>query len=111
MPVSDPSRSTTIELSRAEQWVVHHVMLETIGLADGEPSGPSDATDLPVRSLAVLEKLEAGAFELTPDELGFLRRACDRHARTTPATADRNLASAVADRIDCAIHDRPPESE
>lgn len=102
MPVSDPSRSTVVELSRAEQWVVHHVLLETIGLADGELSEPSDPDELPQRNLAVLEKLEAGQFEFTADELVFLRRACDRHARVTPATADRNLASSVADRIETA---------
>lgn len=102
MPVSDPSRSTVVELSRAEQWVVHHVLLETIGLADGEPSDPAESPDLPQRSLTVLEKLEAGTFEFTADELQFLRRACDRHARATAATADRNLASSVADRIESA---------
>lgn len=103
MPVSDPSRPTVVELSRAEQWVVHHVILETIGLADGEPNEPTESSDLPQRSLAVLEKLESGRFEFTADELDFLRRACDRHARVTSATADRNLASSVADRIETVI--------
>lgn len=111
MPVSDPSGSTVIELSRAEQWVVHHVLLESIGLADGEPGDPTDSTDLPQRSLAVLEKLEAGSFEFTLDELTFIRRACDRHASTTRATADKNLASSVADRIESTVHGRSLELE
>ena len=102
MPVSDPSRSTVVELSRAEQWVVHHVLLESIGLADGEPNDGTDPTDLPERSLAVLEKLESGTFEFTADELSFLRQECNRHARATSATADRNLASSVAERIETA---------
>lgn len=106
MPVSDPSGSTVVELSRAEQWVVHHVLLDSIGLADGEPGRPSDGTDRPQRTLDVLEKLESGSFEFTADELSLLKRACGDHARTTRATADRNLASSVADRIDSALTER-----
>lgn len=111
MPVSDPSGSTVVELSRAEQWVVHHVLLESIGLADGETDRQSEATDQPQRTLDVLEKLESGSFEFTADELSFLRRACGDHARTTRATADRNLASSVADRIESAIHERAVSQE
>ena len=110
MPVSDPSGSTVVELSRAEQWVVHHVLLESIGLADGESAahdGEIESADPPQRSLTVLEKIEGGTFEFTTRELSFLQRACDRHARTTQATADRNLASSVAERIDTAIQGPP----
>lgn len=105
MPVPDPTGTTVVELSRAEQWVVHHVLLESIGLADGE-SRSAEAADLPQPSLAILEKLEAGSFEFTSEELTFLKRACSDHARSTRATADRNLASSVAERIDAVAHER-----
>ena len=104
MPVSDPTGTTVVELSRAEQWVVHHVLLESLGLADGERCRQGDAEEEPAEpSLGILQKLEEGTFAFTGEELSFLRRACSDHARTTRATADRNLASSVADRIDSAI--------
>lgn len=100
-----------VELSRAEQWVVHHVLLESLGLADGERCRPTEADDLPQPSLAILEKLEDGTFAFTSEELGFLQRACSDHARSTGATADRNLASSVADRIDSLNRERVPRTE
>jgi len=103
MPVSDPTGTTVVELSRAEQWVVHHLLLESLGLADGERCRQGDAEEPAEPSLVILQKLEEGTFAFTGEELSFLRRACSDHARTTRATADRNLASSVADRIDSAI--------
>ena len=104
MPVSDPTGTTVVELSRAEQWVVHHVLLESLGLADGEQCRQGDAEDPVEPSLGIIQKLEEGTFAFTGEELSYLLRACSDHARTTRATADRNLASSVADRIDSAIH-------
>lgn len=102
MPVSDPASPVSIELSRAEQWVAHHVLLDAIGLADGsEP--PAEEADPADPQVAAITKLESGTFEFTVEELGLLRRACAEHARTTEATADRNLASAVADRIGSSV--------
>ena len=111
MPVSDPTGSTAIELSRAEQWVVHHVLLESIGLADGEPNRDDDAGTPAQQSVDVLEKVEAGTFEFTEEELSFLREACDRHARRTAATADRNLATSVASRIEATGADVSAEND
>lgn len=111
MSVPDPTGTTIVELSRAEQWVVHHVLLESLGLADGETSQAIEPDDPPQPSLVMLEKLEAGSFEFTGDELRFLRQACADHADSTQATADRNLASSVADRIDAVEADRALRSE
>ena len=100
MPISDPTGSTVVELSRAEQWVVHHVLLDSIGLADGATDDRDPDDETLSRNLAVIEKLEAGDFEFTPAELSLLKRACGNHAAQTGAVADRNLAAAVAQRID-----------
>lgn len=99
MPVPDPTTPVEIELSRAEQWVAHHVLLDAIGLADGSEV-PAE-TDDPAIDVArgALEKLERGTFEFTAGELDALQRACREHARTTEAGADRNLATAISDRI------------
>lgn len=111
MPVSDPTGTTVVELSRAEQWVVHHVLLDSIGLADGQREHGAEDDELPESCLAMIEKLEEGSFAFTGEELSFLRRACQDHARATRATADRNLASSVADRIEMAVHERPTRTE
>ena len=105
MPVTDPTGTTVVDLSRAEQWVVHHVLLDSIGLADGEVADGDQPSDHAESSLAAIEKLEAGSFEFTPSELAFIRRACGDHARSTEATADRNLASSVAERIETVLGD------
>jgi len=109
MPVSNPTGPTVVELSRAEQWVVHHVLLESLGLADGERDRQGDVEEPIGPSLGILQKLEEGAFAFTGEELSFLRRACADHARTTRATADRNLASSVAERIDSANRNTAPQ--
>jgi len=111
MSVSDPTGTTVVELSRAEQWVVHHVLLDAIGLADGVCRQSTEATDdtaSTLSSLAAIEKLESGDFAFTPEELDHIRRTCGAHASATEATADRNLATAVAERIDWAIADARP---
>lgn len=111
MPISDPTGSTIVELSRAEQWVVHHVLLSSVGLADGEPEPEEIDNDVIERNVEVLEKVEAGRFQFTPSELALIKEACGDHARSTHATADRNLASAVADRIQTRIEERATVEE
>ena len=105
MPVSDPTGTTAINLSRAEQWVVHHVLLKSIGLADGEPSTEAIEAAVLEQNLELIEKIEAGFFEFTPAELSIVKQACGIHARRTNAGSDENLASAVVDRIDTTVDD------
>lgn len=107
MSIIDSTATASVELSRAEQWVVHHVLLDTLGLANGERDGSIDSVDETRKSLEVIDKLENGSFEFTSAELTFLRRVCGAHARDTGATADRNLATAVADRVDSILKDAP----
>lgn len=101
MPVTDPTATVVVDLSRAEQWVLHHALLDTVGPAD--ESADTDPEDEPRPALDVVEKLEAGTFEFTREELDLVRRTCRAHARATDATADRNLASAVDERIGAAL--------
>lgn len=106
MPVSDPTETNVVQLSSAEQWVVHHVILDSLGLADGKQTGAIEVADPPKLSLSILDKLENGSFEFTPEELRLLQRTCHNHANLTQATADKNLASSVADRIDAVMANR-----
>lgn len=100
MPVSDPTGTSAVELSRAEQWVVHHVLLDGLGLAEGGKTGPVAPTVDEDRSLAAIRKLESGSFRFTAEELATIQEACKDHAAETGAAADRNLATAVSERID-----------
>ena len=104
MPVTGPSATAVVQLSRAEQWVLHHVLLDAVG-PDG--NAPADQDEEARPSLDVLEKLEDGTFEFTRAELELIRRSCGAHARNTEAAADRNLATAVAERIEAALEDGP----
>lgn len=93
-----------VNLSRAEQWVLHHVMLDVIDSTGDCPSesGPDVAR-------CVLEKLEEGEFRFTRAELDYVRRASRNHAMTTESAADRNLSSAVSARIEASLeaHETP----
>ena len=100
MPVSDPTGTSVVELSRAEQWVVHHVLLDALGLAGGDQGAPVAPNVDEDRSLAAIRKLEAGSTRFSVRELSLIREACGEHAAVTEAAADRNLATAVAERID-----------
>lgn len=104
MPVTDPSATATVELSRAEQWVLHHVLLDAIGLADGQGGGQVGATEQTY--FDAIRRLEEGTTEFTLCQPERIRRACAAHARTTNLAADRNLAAAVADRIAANFEDR-----
>lgn len=105
MSVIDSTATTSVELSRAEQWVVHHVVLDSLGLADGQPGDSVVPDEDTTQRLGVIEKVESGSFAFTTAELAFIRQACGSHARRTDATADRNLATAVANRVDGVLRD------
>ena len=89
-------------MSREEAWLVHHVLLESLGLA-----GPGGEARTPTPcELRILEQLENGPPVFTPIELDHIRHACGSYSRAKHAPAsDRDLAAAVLDRIDAAIGD------
>lgn len=93
---------TRIELSRAEQWVVHHLMLDSIGLAaaDSTPEEP------PKYVIRILQNLETGANEFTPLELDHIRYACSSYTRGNDIPeAERKVAASVIRQIDAALGD------
>ncbi|WP_224337517.1 hypothetical protein [Haloprofundus halobius] len=97
--ITNDAPTVELELSLEEQWVLHHVLTDYIDVASGEDA------DLPkpVIEIALVEKLEAGTFAFTAFELEKLQFRCRFHARNDAAPdADRAVARALADRIDCA---------
>lgn len=83
-----------LNLTLAQQWVIHHALLEYVEIA-------ADA-DLPepTAEVRMLEKIEAGILAFTACELRRLRQVCERHADSehTP-TQDHEPARTVARKI------------
>ncbi|NHN41449.1 hypothetical protein G9C85_07330 [Halorubellus sp. JP-L1] len=99
-PAPDRTPTNRLELSRAEAWVVHHVVLAH--LLD------EDADAQPWWALEVAEKLEAGENRFTAFEAWRLRCALVEYAdRDATPEADVALSVAVVDRIDSEF-DGPP---
>lgn len=86
-------RRAAIEPSRAEQWVLHHVVLDRLELADFDDPPP-------IEGYRTFEKLEAGTYTFTWRERCWLCAELGRYveARHTPER-DRSLARAVLDRL------------
>jgi hypothetical protein len=91
-----------VELSLAEEWVIHSVMLEQL---TGDPDD-----DQPWWALGIASKLEAGVKLLSPFEAWRLRRDLTEYAdaEDTPE-GDAALARDVVERIDERF-DHPPET-
>ena len=100
MTASTDVSPVSLDLSRPEQWIVHHVMLDSIGLGPGD----DDLTDPPACVLAVIGKLESDDHEFTPLELDHIGYACGAYARRegTPEV-DRELAATIVARVDEAL--------
>lgn len=109
MPATDQTVTRTLELSRAEQWVVHHVVLDALRLLDQETPRETEDEDVIPIGRVVLEKLEAKTDEFTPRELALIYRTCQNHAKLTEEASDRNLASAITTRIETKLVDSEDE--
>lgn len=101
------SQPIRLELSRAEEWLVHTVMLDGLGLA-----GPGSDSRTPTPcELRILEQLENGPPVFTPIELDHIRHACGSYSRAKDVpTGDRDLAADILHRIDDAFGDDLPQS-
>jgi len=92
-----------VEFSRAEEWVIHSVMLEQL-------TGESTDGDQPWWALGIASKLESGVHLLSPFEAWRLRRdLCEYAADDETPPEDADLAESVVERID-ARFDPPPQT-
>lgn len=102
MTATNQTDAVSIDFTLEEQWVVHHVVLDTIGLARKDPAPKSE--DPPWRVIRILEALEDGHYSFTLFELDFLRDACRVYANgLDEASADAAIAETVIGRISRAI--------
>ncbi|PSQ19538.1 hypothetical protein BRD00_01345 [Halobacteriales archaeon QS_8_69_26] len=88
----DPRR---IELTRAEQWVLHHVLVARCERARADRRTP------PWWTVDAIEKLENGAPSFTPFEARRLRTDLNEYAEVpeTP-TEDAEAARTVAEKLE-----------
>lgn len=105
MTVPRYTGAVALPLPRDARWVVHHLMLDALGLASAE----ADPVENPPESiLSVLEKLESGEQYFTPFELDNVRYACKAYTLDADAPRDdRDCAQAVVRRIDEVLADVP----
>jgi len=92
-----------VEFSRAEEWVIHSVMLDHL-------TGESTDDDQPWWALGIASKLESGVHLLSTFEAWRLRRDLREYAtdaETPPEDAE--LAESVVETID-ARFDAPPRA-
>ncbi|WP_135821394.1 DUF7853 family protein [Halostella litorea] len=91
----------TLDLTRSEQWVLHHAMLRELEAAadDGETE--------PWWAIAVLEQVESqGTLSLTCFEAWRVKRSLRTYADDAPAR-DVDAAEDVAGRLSAA-YESPP---
>ncbi len=85
-----------LALSREEQWVLHHVMLDRMELEARSPEADAPSIEI----YRVFKKLEAGTHRFTRRERRLLREELERYveARDTPER-DRPTARKLLDRL------------
>lgn len=67
----------SLDLSREEQWVVHHVLLDRI---ESERQSPEDADPPSLAVFRAFEKLEAGTHRFSPSECRCLEDELRQYA-------------------------------
>lgn len=102
MTTANESGAVSIDFTWAEEWLVHHVVLDTMGLAAKEPTPRAD--DPPWRVVRILEAIEEGQYAFTLFELDFIRDACRAYANNLEGhTDDHEQAEAIIDQVSRAI--------
>lgn len=94
--LNEPSRST-LNLSREEQWVLHHVMLDRIELELHAP----ETTDPPsIAVYRVFEKLENGIHRFSQRERQCIKEELQQYADAaeTPSQ-DRPIADRILTQL------------
>ncbi|WP_256298816.1 DUF7853 family protein [Haloarchaeobius salinus] len=101
------TNQTRLDLSRAEEWVVHHVALSALTDESDSPHAPQ-----PWWALETAKKLEAGVRSFTQFEGWRLRAELLAYA-ANPATPVEDAARArtVGDRLERMFAPPPPAIE
>ncbi len=98
MDSQNAQNESTLGLSREEQWVLHHVMLDSIEM---ESRAPENADPPPLAVYQVFEKLDTGTRRFTGHERRCIRDELRRYAdaENTP-DRDKPIAKSILDRLE-----------
>lgn len=96
MTASTERQGLALALSREEQWLLHHVMVDRMELEARSPEADPPSVDV----YRIFDKLEAGTHWFTRRECRRLRDELEGYvgARDTPER-DRPTARAILDRL------------
>lgn len=98
--MNDPNRQLehVFDLSREEQWVLHHVVLDRLEL---EAQAPTDTDAPPLAVYRVFEKLDGGTYRFSEGEHECLRDQLRRYLECaeTPER-DRPIAERLRNEFD-----------
>lgn len=97
MTLQNERRDITLDLSREEEWLIHHVILDRIEL---ERRTPEDSEPPSLAVYRVFEKLEAGVHRFSPRERECLQDELQQYvdANETPER-DRAVTRRVLEQI------------
>lgn len=98
MDDSNRQSEHALDLSRDEQWILHHVVLDRMEL---EAQAPADTDAPPVALYRVFEKLEAGTYRFSQREYDCLRDEVREYVECaeTPER-DRPVAERLLDELE-----------
>jgi hypothetical protein len=103
---SSPTTSNTnlqhVDLSREQQWTLHHRMVDLLDDARDDSSPP------PWWAMKVVEKLEADSFTLTAFEAWRIRQDLQEYVEEAH-DGEREVARDILGQLDAAF-DAPPTS-
>lgn len=98
--MDDPNRQLehVFDLSREEQWVLHHVILDRLEL---EAQAPADTDAPPLAVYRVFEKLDSGMYQFSECEHERLKDELRKYIEyaETPER-DRSVAEHLLDEFD-----------
>lgn len=97
MTAATEREEATLELSRAQRWVLHHVLLDRIEL---EAAAPAATEPLSPATRRAFKKLDDGCTRFTRRERRRLRdEVCRYAAATATPERDRPVAERVGEKL------------
>ncbi|WP_290812255.1 hypothetical protein [Halovivax sp.] len=97
MARSSDQQDFSVDLSREEQWLLHHVLLDRV---ESALQAPAETDPPPVVVYRVFDELETGRHRFTESELAYLRTASGRYVEATGTPdRDRSVAFDLLERV------------
>lgn len=105
MTVPAHTPTISLDLSRQDQWILQHVLLDRVE----RKARTAEQSDPPtLGAFRAVDTLEAGVYEFTSDERGVLARELTASVEADcAAERDRDAAAALLERVRDAVDGQP----